>query len=263
MYAERPRLYGTSQPSDPRKAARLGRRERLVWMRADAVVTTTAGIRDFFTASYGERDRVRVISNGCDVASGRRFRGLASERPPRVVYAGQLYPWKGVDVLVEAMAQVPAAELVILGGFETEPDLERVRQLVVSKQLSGRTQMPGTVPQTRVAAELERATVVVVPFLRSQMSERHTSPIKAFEAMAAGRPIVASDLPSTREVLGDGHNALLVPPGDAGALAAAIRRLLEDRELAARLARTAFEDAPRYSWDERARRLVALFEEVA
>jgi glycosyltransferase involved in cell wall biosynthesis len=101
-----------------------------------------------------------------------------------------------------------------------------------------------------------------VPFLRTAMTERHTSPIKAFEAMAAGRPIVATDLPSTREVLRDGENALLAPPGDADALAAAIRRLLADEKEAERLARAAWELSPAYSWDARARALRALFDEV-
>ena len=117
-------------------------------------------------------------------------------------------------------------------------------------------------PQARVADELRRAAVVAVPFLRAGMTERHTSPLKLFEAMAAGRPIVASDLPSSREVLRDGDNALLVPPGDALALSAALRRVLSDRDLARRLARSAWDEAPRYSWDARARALHALFEEV-
>ena len=94
------------------------------------------------------------------------------------------------------------------------------------------------------------------------MTERHTSPLKIFEAMAAGRPIVASDLPSSREVLRDGENALLVPPGDASALAATLRRVLSDPRLARRLAGAAWDEAPQYSWDARARALRALFEEV-
>jgi glycosyltransferase involved in cell wall biosynthesis len=225
-------------------------------------VATTAGIRDAFRAAHGERARVRVVANGCDVPEDRRFPGLAADRPPRVLYAGQLYPWKGVDVLVEAMARVPEARLVILGGLEGERDLARVRALVQERGLAPRTEMPGTLPQALVAAELARAAVVVVPFLRTAMTERHTSPLKAFEAMAAGRPIVASDLPSSREFLGDGRNALLVPPGDAAALAAAVARLLADPALAERLARNAWDEAPAHSWDARARALRALFDEV-
>jgi glycosyltransferase involved in cell wall biosynthesis len=137
-----------------------------------------------------------------------------------------------------------------------------VRARVAEKGLAARTEMPGTLPQARVAAELARAAVVAVPFLQTAMTERHTSPLKAFEAMAAGRPIVASALPSTREFLRDGHDALLVPPGDAGALAAALRRLVADAALAERLARNAWDEAAAFSWEARARALRALFDEV-
>jgi glycosyltransferase involved in cell wall biosynthesis len=260
MYAERGALYGTGERASPRKLRRLAARERRVWRRAAAFVTTTAGIRDTFAETYGERARVAVIPNGCDVPKERAFPGLSQEHPPRVVYAGQLYPWKGVDVLVEAMAKVDGARLVILGGLAGEGDIERIRSLVAAHGLAERTEMPGSVPQARVAAELARAAVIVVPFLKSVMTERHTSPLKAFEAMAAGRPIVCTDLPSSREFLRAGENALLVPPGDAHALAAAIQRLLSDTTLAHGLARNAYEEAPRFSWDTRAVRLRELME---
>ena len=262
MYAERGSLYGTGERADAGKARRIAGREERVWKRAGGFVTTTAGIRDAFVERHGTRASVRVIPNGCDVPAARAFPGLAAERPPRVLYAGQLYPWKGVDVLVEAMAAVPSARLVILGGIEGEADTRRIRSLLEGHGLGERTEMPGLVPQPRVAAELARAAVVVAPFLRAGMTERHTSPLKVFEAMAAGRPIVASDLPSSREVLRDGENALLVPPGDAAALAAALRRVLSEADLARRLASAAWDEAPRYSWDTRARALRELFEEL-
>jgi glycosyltransferase involved in cell wall biosynthesis len=263
MYLERGTLYGTSETADPGKAARIARREERVWKRAAGFVATTAGIRDAFAERHGARRGVRVVPNGCDVPPLRAFPGLAHENPPRVLYAGQLYPWKGVDVLVEAVAAVPGARLVILGGIEGEADTRRIRALVEARGLGGRTEMTGLVPQARVADALGRAAVVVAPFLRAGMTERHTSPLKIFEAMAAGRPIVASDLPSSREVLSDGENALLVPPGDVSALAGALRRVLADGDLARRLAGAAWEAAPRYSWDARARALRELFAEVA
>lgn len=263
LYRERGVLYGTGETPRERKARRLAARERRVWRRAAGFVTTTAGIRDAFAEAHGPRARTLVVPNGCDVVAGAAFPGLATETPPRVLYAGQLYPWKGIDVLVEAIAGVPQARLVVLGGLAGEPDAARVRALVAARGLGARVELAGTLPQARVADELRRAAVVVVPFLRSAMTERHTSPIKAFEAMAAGRPIVISDLPSSRELLRDGETALLVPPGDAAALAAAVARLLAEPLLAERLARAAFGEAPRYSWDARARRLRALFEELA
>jgi glycosyltransferase involved in cell wall biosynthesis len=262
MYEERALLYGTAEPADPRKRQRIAAREGRVWRGAAAVVTTTNGIRQSLSESYGARERARVVPNGCDVSPGE-WSAPPVNGAPRVVYAGQLYPWKGVDVLVEAMAAVPEARLVIAGGMPGERDLERLRALVSERGLRERTEMLGTVSQARVAEELQKASVVVVPFLRTAMTERHTSPLKVFEAMAAGRPIVASDLPSSREVLRHGETALLVPPDDAAALAAALTRLLADHALAERLARGAFAEAPRFSWDARAQALLALLAEAA
>jgi glycosyltransferase involved in cell wall biosynthesis len=263
MYGERGALYGTSEQPDRAKAARIAAREARVWRRAAGFVTTTRGILDSFNAAHGPRARTRVIPNGTDVAPDRAFPGLASGTPPRILYAGQLYPWKGVDVLVRACVSVPGARLVILGGLAGEADAERIRALVAQCGLADRTELPGTVAPARVADELRRAAVVVAPFLHTAMSERHTSPLKAFEAMAAGRPLVASDLPASREFLRDGENALLTPPGDAAALADALRRLLDGPALAERIARGAWDDAPRYAWSARAAALGALFDEVS
>ena len=263
LYGERGVLYGTGERPRPAKARRLRDREERVWKRAAAFVATTAGIRDSFTEAFGARERTRVVPNGCDVPAARTFPGLPDDVPPRVLYAGQLYPWKGVDVLVEALARVPQARLVVVGGLEGEPDLVRVRALCERLGLKDRVEFKGTVPPADVARELARAAVVAVPFLRSAMTERHTSPLKAFEALAAGRPVVASDLPSSREVLRHGETAWLVPPGDPAALADGLRRVLEDRALALRLAQGAFADAPRYSWDARGRALADVLREVA
>jgi glycosyltransferase involved in cell wall biosynthesis len=87
--------------------------------------------------------------------------------------------------------------------------------------------------------------------------------LKLFEYMASGRPIVASDLPSLREVLADGRNAVLVEPGNPQALTAGIRRIKEDPALAERIARQALEDVRDYTWDRRAERLETLLAEVA
>jgi len=113
-----------------------------------------------------------------------------------------------------------------------------------------------------VADLLSQADVLILPNTASAISTRFTSPLKLFEYMAAGRPIVASDLPSIREILRDGENALLVEPGNASALAAAIQRILADPELAAALARAALDQVPAYSWERRAQRLETLFDEV-
>jgi glycosyltransferase involved in cell wall biosynthesis len=96
------------------------------------------------------------------------------------------------------------------------------------------------------------------------MSERHTSPLKAFEGDGRGRPLVASDLPASREFLRHEENALLFAPGDAAALAARLRPTARaGPALAERIARGAWDDAPRYAWSARAAALGALFDEVS
>ena len=85
--------------------------------------------------------------------------------------------------------------------------------------------MTGQVPPDEVAAHLASADVLALPNTATSISERYTSPLKLFEYMAAGRPIVVSDLPAIREIVRHGESAWLVAPGDAAALAAGIGRV--------------------------------------
>jgi glycosyltransferase involved in cell wall biosynthesis len=183
----------------------------------------------------------------------------------RVVYAGQLYPWKGVDTLLAAMVSLPEATLTIIGGRGSpdDPDLvacqARAQELGIAEQVEFR----GFVPHAQVRAALAGAGAAVLPLPDNLMARYFTSPLKLFDYMAAGVPIVASDLPTVGEVLEDGDNALLVPPEDPPALAAAIRRLLVNPGLADRLRRTAFEHVRAYTWDARAARIIEAFDSLA
>ena len=118
-------------------------------------------------------------------------------------------------------------------------------------------------PHARVRETIAGAGVAVLPLPDNLMARYFTSPLKLFDYMAAGAPIVASDLPTVREVLSDGDNALLVPPEDPAALATAIRRLLVNGGLADRLRRTAFEQVRAYTWDARAARIIEALERVS
>jgi glycosyltransferase involved in cell wall biosynthesis len=120
----------------------------------------------------------------------------------------------------------------------------------------------GYVAPAQVAVQLAHADVLVVPNPPSAISTLATSPLKLFEYMAAGRAIVASDLPAIREVLTHDVNAWLVRAGDAAALADGIRHLAADRDLRQRLARAALASVAEYSWSRRAERLEALFADM-
>jgi glycosyltransferase involved in cell wall biosynthesis len=253
-----PGMLATARPPSASKIRRLTAREDKVWKNVQGYVAITHGIIEHMESRAGSRAHAAVIPDGVRVAKGAS--ALPSE--PVVGYAGHLYAWKGVDVLLRAAVNVPAARLLIVGGHEQEPDLARLQNLASELGIAERVTFTGLVEPARVAGLLARAQVLVLPNPASAISTHFTSPLKLFEYMAAGRAIVASDLPAIREVLHEGQTALLVEPGRPEAFAAAITRLLGDRALAERLARNAAAEAVSYTWARRAQRLEALFTEV-
>jgi glycosyltransferase involved in cell wall biosynthesis len=172
---------------------------------------------------------------------------------PLVVYTGGLLEWKGADVFVQAARELPDAYFVVAGGMDT--DVKRLRQKaggLANVRIDG-FQLPERVPLYLAACD-----VGVVPN-RSQpaISARYTSPLKVFEAMAAGVALVASDLPSLREILTHEGDALLVTPDDPAALARGIGTLLADEPLRRKLASALAARAPEHTWGARAARLLA------
>jgi len=188
----------------------------------------------------------------------RREAGTAG---PVVGYAGHLYPWKGPDVLLAALERLPGVQALIVGGLAGEPDLDRIRALA-DRVAPGRVTFAGQVEPPRVAALLRQADVLVLPNTPGRVSAAYTSPLKLFEYMASGRPIVASDLPALREVLRPDVNAVLVEAGSAEALAAGLSRVIGDAALASRLAAQARDDVRAWTWDKRAERIETLLESV-
>lgn len=180
-----------------------------------------------------------------------------------VLYAGQLLLWKGVEVLITAMSEAPGGtSLEIVGGDPAESRVEELAALARAHGVAERVRFHGFVPHGAVAGLYRRADCLVLPNRRTVIGGFFSSPIKLFEYMASGVPIVASDLPAIREVLRHRENALLVTPESPAALAAGIGTVLGDRTLGAALAARAREDVAAYTWERRTDRLVQFFEEV-
>jgi len=255
---ERAELYGDGPSPKRSKLRRLDAREARVFRGAGGVVAITEGLRRSLEERHGASAHTVVVPDGCSVPE--EMPAYAAGR--KIYYVGQLYPWKGVDVLIDAMAELDDAELVIVGGLPGERDLDRLRARTVADGLDARVTFLGFVPPPALDAATNEAAAFVVPNLDSLTARLFTSPLKLFEAMARGRPIVASDLPSVREILTTEVNALLVPPGDAGALADALRRVLDDGVLAGELRAQAFADVHAYSWDRRADALTGFMHAV-
>jgi glycosyltransferase involved in cell wall biosynthesis len=260
MSDELPQLLGEPRlaPSAA-KLRRLEARERRVWTHADAYVTITQALASELRNRYGPRDRLFVVPDGASLRTASAGERPESPARPLAAYAGHLYPWKGVDVFVRALALAPGIHGLIVGGHPGEADVVRIAALARDLGVADRLEITGLVPPADVSHRLAPATILVLPNTPSATSDRYTSPLKLFEYLQLGRPIVASDLTAIREVLTDGETALLVPAGDAAALAAAFQRLTDDPGLADRLAQAARRLADRYTWAARAAKLEAAF----
>lgn len=258
-----PDLIATAHKPSAGKLRRLAGRELRVWRLADGYVTITRGLAGEMARRFGERPHLAVVPDGVRIDTAREPNVHAEPGlPPVVAYVGHLYAWKGVDILLEAIGRLPEVHGLIVGGLEAEPDLARLKSLAARLGIEKRVTFTGLVEPPRVPDLLRRATVLALPNTASAISTQFTSPLKLFEYMAAGRPIVASNLPALGEVLEDGVNALLVAAGDADALAAAIRRLVDDPALGRRLAAASLKAAPNYGWNTRAERIEALLADV-
>jgi glycosyltransferase involved in cell wall biosynthesis len=171
-----------------------------------------------------------------------------------VMYTGHFYEWKGVEILIQAASQLDSdTEVYLVGGKEA--DIKRI--IGSGNGLSWKNikmipfQPPALAPKYQQAAD-----VLVVPNVSaSEDSSYYTSPLKLFQYMAAGRPIIASDLPSLRTIL-NSQNAYLVRPDDPKVLAQGIRDALSNHEESARRAQQAQEDVKQYTWEKRAERIL-------
>jgi glycosyltransferase involved in cell wall biosynthesis len=177
-----------------------------------------------------------------------------------VSYVGKLVPRKGVDTLIEAMgllARRPqgAPLLVAAGVGEMRPALERrAAELGVADQV----RFVGKVAHDEVGWWMAAGDLFVLPSLSEGL------PTVVCEAMNCGRPVVATAVDGTPEIVRDGQTGLLVPPGDPSALADALARVLDDAALARRMGEEALRvGREHYTWEANARRMTEIYEALA
>lgn len=194
-----------------------------------------------------------------------RERRTVSEKTRRVLFVGRFHPAKGAVYLVEAARLLRdegwSVQVDLLGDG---PEAEAVRAAIEAGGLAESVKMHGSVSQSVVAEHLARADVLALPSHVLPNGARDGLPNVVLEAMASGVPVVASRVASVEEAVEDGVSGLLVPQRDAPALAAAMRRVFEDGELAQRLAREGRRVvAGRFDREVCTRRFVELFERGA
>jgi glycosyltransferase involved in cell wall biosynthesis len=197
--------------------------DRRAFRTADAVVADTQADAQFFAGLAG-LDDVPV----CFVGAEDRLFKPGWAQPARFValFVGKLIPLQGVETILAAAREAPEIDFRVVGSGQLEgllaarpPNVEHVPWIEYE----------------RLPDEIRRSGCSLGIFGTTGKAQR-VIPNKAFQAIACGAPLITADTPAARELLVDGDSALLVPPGDAQALAAAVRRLAEDLALTARIA---------------------------
>ena len=254
------------------RSAALGQTIRAVEQQvlgaSDQVIAVSEPLKQWVVDTGVDPNRVTVASNGVDVerfamAGGDVRQRLGIDDRPVVGFVGTLKAWHGTATLIRAMgilARKRGADrslyLLIVGDG---PERDRLEQLVADESLTSMIRFTGMIAHDQMPAYIAAMDIAVAPY--DQTPDFYFSPLKLFEYMAAGKPIVAAGIGQIAECIQDGETGLLYPPGDDAALTRAIEQLLADRRQAMALGRSAQEAARMsHSWRHNARIVTDLIE---
>ena len=226
------------------------------------VVTITSELKKLYVEAGLPRDKIFVWPDAVDIDA---FRGLPEKsnireylglpRDPFIAtYCGHLYPDRGIEEILGCAAVLPDVQFLLVGGWQK--DIEKRKE---EAHHLPNVHFRGFVPHQRVPEYLVASDVLLMPYRDYESQEAIRSPLKMFEYMASGCPIVATDLPAVEKHLKHDYNALLIKPGDSAALAEAIKKIMSNMQYASALAHTARMDVSPYTWHNRARAILTRF----
>ncbi|HEV2239227.1 MAG TPA: glycosyltransferase, partial [Ktedonobacterales bacterium] len=234
---------------------------RYVIARCELVATVSNAMLRTLARSEKTSDRLVVLPMGVDMAV--RFVPAASGQDAnRLLFVGRLAEKKGLNVLLDALPGLivthPRLRLSIIGEGAEEA---RLRRQVSDLHLTQHVEFTGALTNQELPAWYQRASILVFPSVITSYGDQEGLGLVPIEALACGCAVVASDLPAVRDVIRDGETGLLAAPGDPVALAAAVRKLLDNPAQRQRLAAQgrAYAQA-HFDWDGIAARYVLLFD---
>ncbi|MBS0601051.1 MAG: glycosyltransferase family 4 protein [Proteobacteria bacterium] len=211
------------------------------------LVAISAAGREALIRAGAVPEQVHVLPSGVDLEAFAAVPALNLDqlRMPRALYVGRISRDRGLP-LFESLAAAGVA-LTLVGPRDHDPG-----------NLHPNLELRPAVAHAQVPGVLTQGALALMPYQADLRHAATISPIKLFEALAAGRLVIASDLAPIREIIRDGVNGLLVPPEEPLAWLAAIRRVQADPAAALAIAEAGRQTAMRYGWDSRARHLLQL-----
>ncbi len=255
------------EPFDRTKVLRLFSDILANFRSLKGVITNCEALKTHTLKRYKKlHDRCVAIQNGADVLKAVAPVKFEDHAEMHVGYVGQLYKGKGVEVIRDLAPSNPNMMFHIVGGLPEDIEYWK-EQLKNSKNVK----FHGFVNPSKVADYVTAFDVVLAPYQlvvhgfnsKNNLAE-WTSPMKIFDYMSAGKPIIASDLPFMHEVLESGKNCILCHPEDISSWSKALNQLFVDRELANRLGAAAKEKfLLEYRWEKRAHKILNFIKSVS
>lgn len=251
----------------PRFTCFASRRLKGLYRQCSAVFVPTAGLgRALAMHSWFPGEKLIVVPNGVDLVQFRPIATLAARRALQldpslkiVLFVGKIVPWQGLDTLLDATSSLADTEdllVVILGDGPLVPIL---KEKIKRNNLVAKIHLAGSVPHSRVPLWIASSDVCVAPFTRERNELIEISPLKLYEYLAMGKPIVVSDVPGVRSVVRDA--GILVPPGSAEELSRALSTMLGDPDRSREVGSRGIAYARESSWGSRAEKIVKAINE--
>ncbi len=249
----------------PQLLTKLRDQEALAFSIADAIITPAEVTRNYLLHHAVPDERITVIPNGVDLELFRPAETSCHNSPLTVLYTGTLAPWQGLDILIDAVHRIIdrcPLRLRILGAGAHR--WQRLLDKQIAKyRLEPHVEFLPPVPHEQVPAVICAADICVAPLAPTERNlVQGCSPLKLFEYLACGKPVVAGNLPVAREIVTHEEDALLFKVSKPARLAECLLRLAEDAPLRRRLGEQARTRAKTFSWERAQEGLLQVYANI-
>lgn len=237
---------------------------RSVFRRAQGIITITTPLKNMIESFGVDKNKILVAPSAVDVQafdlkmSKQEARNALHLPVEKIIigyiggFAGVGLP-KGIDTLIQMIEILPKNYILLLVGGDPA-GVEKFKHYAENKNVLDRVIFIGQVPHTITPGYMQAADILIAPYPDFDFYKYHTSPLKIFEYMAAGRPIITTDFPTLRDILDD-SSAILVKTGDVAGYAAAATIIAENSTLAQSLVTAAQEKVKENTWKKRAEKI--------
>ncbi len=231
--------------------------QRLVVGKADLVITPSKYFQKLVGGWVKNPEKVHVIYNGVELGNWKLARQLADGNwkflPKTILSAGRLVPWKGFDVLIEIMKDLPDWKLVIVGDG---PEYRNLKFKIENLKLTDCVNLVGSVPREKLQEYLQTSAVFVLNTSFESFS------FQVVEAMAAGVPVIATNIGNLAEIVENGKEGILIEPNNKEQILTAVKKISDNDEFREMIVKNAKEKSQRFSIDRTVDSLVSLIGRV-